>query len=68
MPSMEQMDEQIYNALKSNFETLMLRMVKRVQEGNEEWKGDYDILMSVFNNTCDGSKELQQELRQLKPN
>jgi hypothetical protein len=67
MRTMEQMDNEVYNSLKSNYEFIMFQMIERAKNGEiEEARKDMKKLLEVFNNTVDGTCRLLKKVRELE--
>lgn len=64
MPSQAELDQQVYDSLKSLFETLMLRMVDRASKG-QDWQTDFDKLCGTFNDQADSNMRLMQRVRKM---
>ena len=64
MSDMHEMDRQLYDSMKSMFETLMLTTINKAVNGGD-WQTGYDKLIEVFNNTADSNMRLMQRVREI---
>lgn len=64
MSDMHEMDRQLYDSMKSMFETLMLTTINKAVNGGD-WQTGYDKLIEVFNNTADNNMRLMQRVREI---
>lgn len=59
---MEDMDRQVYDSVKSMFETLMLSTIDKAVNGGD-WQTGCDKLIEVFNSQADSNYKLLQQVR-----
>lgn len=59
----EDLDKNIYDSMKSMFETLLLSTINKAVAG-EDWQSHADKLIKVFNDTADSNLSMLRKLRE----
>lgn len=60
---MDDIDDMIYETLKSNFETLLSQCVSNYQSQNiTEGQKQYDVLIKLFNDGVDSRKKMMKKI------
>lgn len=60
---MEDMDRQVYDSVKSMFETLMLSTIDKAVNGGD-WQTGCEKLIEVFNSQADSNLNMLRKLRE----
>lgn len=63
--TMEDMDDQVYEANKNMFETLVLQAIDKAIKGGN-WQADINLVLETYNNRADACKRMVQRLRKLE--